>query len=158
MVKLILDIGNMKHLESYKSKHITCENCAWSWQTESKDDRKYLCHKCGWDNFSKKFDKTSLKKWQRVKDLQDLPFKESKISNNIFIREFKQDTDSGEFMWHRDRETRIIESIGDTDWMIQMDNELPHKLDGKIKIPVGIYHRLIKGSGDLRIKLIKIYP
>ena len=84
-----------------------------------------------------------------------LPFKESKISDNTFIREFSQYTDSGEMSWHRDRESRIIESIGDTDWMIQLDDELPKKIEGEILIPMGVYHRLIKGTGDLKIKLIK---
>ena len=40
-----------------------------------------------------------------------LPFQETKLSDNEFIRVFNQNTDSGEFMWHRDREDRIIESI-----------------------------------------------
>ena len=84
-----------------------------------------------------------------------LPFKESKISDNTFIREFSQYTDSGEMSWHRDREDRIIESIGNTDWCIQLDNQLPIKIEGKISIPMGVYHRLIKGTGDLKIKLIK---
>ena len=85
-----------------------------------------------------------------------LPYKETKISDNIFIREFKQDTDSGEFMWHRDRENRIIENIYKTDWMIQLDNELPKLIEGKVFIPMGVYHRLIKGTGDLKIKLEKL--
>jgi hypothetical protein len=85
-----------------------------------------------------------------------LPFKETKLSDNTFIREFKQDTDSGEFMWHRDFENRIIESIGETDWMIQIDNELPKQIRGEVFIPMGIYHRLIKGTGDLKIKLQKL--
>ena len=85
----------------------------------------------------------------------DLPFKETKISDNTFIREFSQDTDSGEMTWHRDRESRIIESIGDTDWGIQLDNQLPIKIEGEVFIPMGVYHRLIKGTGDLKIKLIK---
>jgi hypothetical protein len=84
-----------------------------------------------------------------------LPFQETKIGDNTFIREFKQDTDSGEFMWHRDREDRIIESLEETDWMIQIDNELPKKIEGEVFIPMGIYHRLIKGNGDLKIKLTK---
>ena len=84
-----------------------------------------------------------------------LPYKETKISDNTFIREFNQNTDSEEFVWHRDRESRIIESIGDTDWMIQLDDKLPMKIEGKISIPMGVYHRLIKGTGDLKIKLIK---
>lgn len=84
-----------------------------------------------------------------------LPYIEEQISENTFIREFKQETDSGEFMWHRDREDRIIESINKTDWMIQIDNQLPKKIEGEIEIPMGVYHRLIKGTGDLKIKLIK---
>ncbi len=84
-----------------------------------------------------------------------LPFKETKLNDNTFIREFYQNTDSGEFVWHRDRESRIIEPIDETDWMIQLDDELPKKIDGEIFIPMGIYHRLIKGSGDLKIKLKK---
>ena len=84
-----------------------------------------------------------------------LPFRETKIGDNTFIREFSQDTDSGEMMWHRDREDRIIESINNTDWMLQLDNELPKKIEGKVFIPMGAYHRLIKGTGDLKIRLTK---
>lgn len=84
-----------------------------------------------------------------------LPFQETKLDNNVFIREFYQDTDSGDYLWHRDRENRIIESIGDTDWMIQLDDELPKVIQGEVFIPMGVYHRVIKGTGDLKIKLIK---
>ena len=85
-----------------------------------------------------------------------LPFQETKITDNTFIREFFQDTDSGEMCWHRDREDRIIESIGSTDWMLQIDNEIPSKIEGEVFIPMGVYHRLIKGTGDLKIKLKKL--
>ena len=85
-----------------------------------------------------------------------LPFQETKLSDNEFIRVFGQDTDSGHYHWHRDREDRIIESIGETDWMIQIDNELPKVIEGKVFIPMGVYHRVIKGIGDLKIKLIKL--
>jgi hypothetical protein len=85
-----------------------------------------------------------------------LPFTETKLSENIFIREFKQETDSGEFMWHRDFEDRIIESIGETDWLFQIDDDLPKKIDGKIFIPKGVYHRIIKGTGDLKIRIQKL--
>jgi hypothetical protein len=85
-----------------------------------------------------------------------LPFKEEQISENTFIRTFYQNIDSGELTWHRDREDRIIESLNENDWKIQMDNELPIDIVGKIFIPKGIYHRLIKGSVDLKIKLEKV--
>ena len=84
-----------------------------------------------------------------------LPFQENKIGDNVFIREFSQDTDSGELMWHRDREDRIVEAIEETDWMVQLDNELPKKIEGEVLIPMGAYHRLIKGTGDLKIRLTK---
>lgn len=85
-----------------------------------------------------------------------LPFQETKISESSFIRTFTQETNSGEFTWHRDRESRIIESVEPTDWKIQLDNELPKTIEGKIFIPMGVYHRLIKGSGDLKINLMKL--
>lgn len=85
-----------------------------------------------------------------------LPFIEEQIGENLFIRTFKQETDSGELVWHRDREDRIIEVIGETNWGLQLDNQLPIKLEGRVEIPKGIYHRLIKGDGDLRIKLEKV--
>jgi len=84
-----------------------------------------------------------------------LPFKEDQISDNTFIRVFNN-SDSGEFHWHRDLEDRIIESINDTNWLIQLDNELPKLIKGEIFIPIGVYHRLIKGTGDLKIKLKKL--
>lgn len=85
-----------------------------------------------------------------------LPFKETKLGDNEFIRIFSQETDSGDYYWHRDREDRIIESIEKTDWKIQLDNELPKVIEGEVFIPMGVYHRVIKGTGDLKIKLIKL--
>jgi hypothetical protein len=48
-----------------------------------------------------------------------------------------------------------FESIIETDWMVQIDNELPKVID-KVFIPMGVYHRLIKGKNDLKIKLVKL--
>jgi hypothetical protein len=86
-----------------------------------------------------------------------LPFKEEKISENTFIRTFYQNVNSNEMVWHLDKEDRIIESIAETDWKFQLDNELPINIKGEIFIPKGTYHRLIKGTGDLKIKLQKLY-
>lgn len=85
------------------------------------------------------------------------PYNDILVSDNKYIREFNCSTTQEELVWHRDREDRIIESIGQTDWMIQFDNKLPQKIVGRILIKKGIYHRLIKGTGDLKIKLEKIY-
>jgi len=85
-----------------------------------------------------------------------LPFIEEQIGDNLFIRTFKQETDSGEMRWHRDYEDRIIEPIEENNWGFQMDNQLPIPISGKIYIPKGVYHRLIKGDGDLKIRLQKL--
>lgn len=87
--------------------------------------------------------------------MKDLPFVETNLGENVYLRQFSQDTDSGEFMWHRDREDRIVEAFGETDWMIQLDDELPVRLFGEVMIPMGVYHRLIKGTGDLTLKVTK---
>jgi hypothetical protein len=38
-----------------------------------------------------------------------------------------------------------------------LENQLPKSLNSKIFIPMGVWHRVIKGTGDLKIVLIK-YP
>lgn len=86
----------------------------------------------------------------------ELPYEEKQISDRNFIREFKQDTDSGDLTWHRDRESRIVVSKYPTNWTIQLDNQLPRNLNEKVLIPMGMWHRLIKGDGDLTIEIIKL--
>ena len=87
----------------------------------------------------------------------ELPFKEKKISQNDFIRLFDQKTDVGDLYWHRDREDRRVISTHHTDWMVQLDNELPRSLNEEVFIPMGMWHRVIKGTGDLEVKVIKLF-
>lgn len=82
------------------------------------------------------------------------PFKEEQVSENEFIRTFVQDTDTDELVWHRDREDRIVEVVGETDWLIQLDNEIPTEIKNTF-IPKNVFHRLIKGNGDLIVKITK---
>ena len=77
-----------------------------------------------------------------------------KQEDGYLIREFSQDTPSFEFVWHRDKEDRIVEAMHDTDWQFQLDNETPQQLSkNKLFIPKETYHRLIKGTGDLVVKI-----
>ena len=81
------------------------------------------------------------------------PYSEKKEEGYI-IREFSQDTPSFEFVWHRDKEDRIVEAMHDTDWLLQLDNQPPIGLqNNKLFIPKETYHRLIKGTGDLVVKI-----
>ena len=42
----------------------------------------------------------------------------------------------------------------DNDWSFQLDNDIPRKLlKDKLFIPKQTYHRLIKGKGDLVVKI-----
>jgi hypothetical protein len=85
----------------------------------------------------------------------NFPFEENKV-NGFFIRTFSNNVDDSELVWHRDKEDRIVESIGNTDWMIQIDNELPKPLTERTFIPKEKYHRVIKGSGDLVVRVKKM--
>ena len=84
------------------------------------------------------------------------PYSEIK-EEGYTIREFSQDTPSFEFVWHRDKEDRYVQATHDTNWQFQLDNELPQRLsETKLFIPKETYHRLIKGKGDLIVKIYKI--
>lgn len=86
----------------------------------------------------------------------DLPFDEEWISDIESIRVFDPNILDEELKWHFDEEDRIIESIGETDWRFQFDNNLPIEIDNPIAIRRGEYHRLIKGTGILKIKIMRI--
>lgn len=84
----------------------------------------------------------------------NLPFSEE-IKDNYYIRTFKKNIDHKLLVWHRDREDRLIECIGETNWQFQRDNELPICFDKPIFIKAEVYHRLIKGDGELVLKITK---
>ena len=84
------------------------------------------------------------------------PYSE-KQDNGFVIREFSKETSSFEFVWHRDKEDRYVQALHDTDWLFQLDNDIPRKLGKeKLFIPRETYHRLIKGTGDLKVKIYKL--
>jgi len=81
------------------------------------------------------------------------PYKDLEVTDKYIIREFDENIDPIELMWHRDNEDRTIEIIGETDWKIQLDNELPTSLNNPIHIPKHKWHRAIKGNGKLKLKI-----
>lgn len=72
------------------------------------------------------------------------------------LRTFSVDEPDSQYVWHRDREDRIISPNHSTDWKFQFDNQLPIFIDREIFIKKGTYHRLIKGSGDLTLRIQKL--
>jgi hypothetical protein len=83
------------------------------------------------------------------------PYKNVEITESYIIREFDKNVDPIELKWHRDREDRIVEIVGKTDWKVQLENKLPISLNESIFIPKGEWHRLIKGNGTLTLKIHK---
>jgi len=79
------------------------------------------------------------------------------LEDNISYRVFSTDTPEEELVWHRDLEDRTLIVVEETDWMFQYDNEIPIPLSSShnLFIPKDVYHRLIKGSNDLKVKIIK---
>jgi hypothetical protein len=77
------------------------------------------------------------------------------LSDNISTRTFDQNVPEEELVWHRDREDRIVKALHQTDWQVQLENELPTPLT-EIFIPKGLYHRIIKGTEDLTVEVTKL--
>ena len=83
-------------------------------------------------------------------------YTDNNIDQTSIIRSFDSDLSQDSLLWHRDEEDRIISPIHETDWMIQFDNQLPIKISGEIHIQKGNWHRLIKGTNNLDLKIVKL--
>jgi len=83
------------------------------------------------------------------------PYREEFFKESVVVRTFFSNTDESELKWHWDEEDREIESLETTDWLFQFDNQLPMEINKKIFIPKGVIHRVIKGTGDLKLQITK---
>jgi hypothetical protein len=83
------------------------------------------------------------------------PYTDIEITDKYIIREFSENIDPIELLWHRDNEHRTLEILGETDWKIQLDDKLPTSLNELIYIPKHEWHRVIKGTGTLKLKIYK---
>jgi len=85
-----------------------------------------------------------------------LPFDQSRVSEDSFIRKFSSSVEADELYWHKDKCDRIVRVIAGEGWMYQEENSLPVELfPGFIfSIKKGTWHRVIRGSSDLSV-LIK---
>ena len=78
-------------------------------------------------------------------------------SSDHMIREFDGDISDDSLVWHRDEKDRLVIPIHCEGWMFQMDNEAPFEMRSghPIKIKAETYHRIIKGSGKLVLKIFE---
>jgi hypothetical protein len=86
-----------------------------------------------------------------------VPFIDTEISSDLTIRTFDDSINQIELKWHRDDEYRTVVSVEETDWLIQLENRLPQSLNSPVFISMGEWHRLIKGTGELKVKIVKSY-
>jgi hypothetical protein len=85
-------------------------------------------------------------------------FNQEQVSENTFFRTFREHISINELVWHYDLKDRYMTVILASNWMFQFDDQLPIKLEDnqKIFIPKNTYHRIIKGTGELKIKIEEI--
>ena len=83
------------------------------------------------------------------------PYTDLEVTEDYTLRQFDESIDPIELLWHRDDEDRTVEIVGETDWMLQLDNSLPTSLQERIFIPKHEWHRVIKGTGTLKLKIYK---
>ena len=84
----------------------------------------------------------------------ETPYQELRTFDTI-LRKFKEDINEDELVWHRDRRDRKVEILNNTNWMVQLEDDIPQQLKETIFIPKNTYHRLIKGTGDLDLRILE---
>jgi len=83
------------------------------------------------------------------------PYTDIEITDRYIIREFDENVNPIELMWHRDLKSRKITVLEGNGWYFQKDNELPIELKKGTNIFISekIWHRVIKGIDTLKIKI-----
>jgi hypothetical protein len=83
------------------------------------------------------------------------PYIDIEITDKYIIREFNENIDPIELMWHRDLHLRNINVLEGKGWYFQRENELPLELKEGVNISIEAkeWHRVIKGDTKLKIKI-----
>ena len=87
-------------------------------------------------------------------DIGNFPFQEEVLGGYV-VRYFDIEVDDDQLYWHKDEFDRLILVVVGEDWQLQLDNQLPVPLmeDMVYPIPKETFHRLIKGSTNLILKI-----
>jgi len=85
------------------------------------------------------------------------PYKDTYISDDERIRIFDSSIDEFDLVWHQDKRDRTVEVLEGNGWMFQFEDELPINMTPttKIDVPKMKYHRVLKGTTPLTIKIIE---
>jgi len=76
----------------------------------------------------------------------------------FFIRQFDENVEQDELVWHRDHNNRRIDVLEGEGWQFQFDNHLPFEIvaGDRFTIKANEYHRLIKGSSKLKLRITEL--
>ena len=73
-IKVIDYDGEFQYNESINEiagTAVQCEKCNHSWEIESEDTEKYLCHSCGWDSQQQEYDYDAFDSWREKMGLNE---------------------------------------------------------------------------------------
>lgn len=72
-----------------------------------------------------------------------------------WVRVFKEGVEDRELVWHRDVQDRVVTVLKSERWAYQLDDSLPIVMTAgdTFTIPKMVWHRIIRGSGDLEIEI-----
>ena len=93
---------------------------------------------------------------QAFQDSGDKPYIDLEKTDRYIVREFSQNIDPIELMWHRDDEDRVIKILEcGKGWKFQYEDDLPINLEPQDTICIlrHQWHRVWKGEGKLKIKI-----
>lgn len=82
------------------------------------------------------------------------PYLEERFEN-VIVREFPQELEQSNLVWHQDKKDRRIEILEGEGWKFQYDNNLPFELKegDEFAVEAYEYHRLIKGNTKLVLRI-----
>lgn len=86
------------------------------------------------------------------------PYTDIEVGENYVIREFDQNIDPIELLWHRDDEDREVTILECGEgWGFQLEDQLPLTLQPGTSIFIyrHDWHRVIKGEGRLLLRINK---
>jgi hypothetical protein len=83
------------------------------------------------------------------------PYSDIIEADGTTSRLFPASTKPEALKWHMDDEDRTVTVLGKTNWQFQFEDQLPVPLDRPIFIKRHQWHRLIKGTGSLTLKITK---
>ena len=84
------------------------------------------------------------------------PYTDLEVTDKYIVREFSQNIDPIELMWHRDDEDRAVEVLEcGKGWKFQYEDDLPIDLEPQTTIFIlrHQWHRVHKGEDTLTLKI-----